>query len=318
MKLVVLDGFTLNPGDLSWDKFKQYGDLSVYDFTSLEDRVSRIGEAKHIFINKVKIDEALLKACPQIEYIGELATGFDNIDLDVCKRYGVTVTTVPGYGSQAVAQYAFGLLLELCQNNRCRIQDVRKGLWAESVSHWQKWTSEIISLEGKTLGIMGLGGIGKEMAKMAKGFGMKVIYYQRHENPELSELARYVDLKTLYSLSDVISLHMPLNEENYHILNEEAFLQMKENVMIINTARGALIDEKALLQALKNKKVYGVALDVLENEPISKTNPLLSYDNCLLTPHLAWGAKSAREKLLMTALENYESYLNGQTKNRLV
>lgn len=317
-KLVVLDGFTLNPGDLSWEGFEAMGDLTVYDFTSDEERFERVGEARHIFVNKVKVDEAFLKAFPKLEYIGELATGFDNIDLEACKRHGVTVTNVPGYGGQAVAQYAFGLLLELCHNNRNRIKDVRNDLWKVEIDYWKDWAGSVIELSGKTLGILGLGDIGHYMAMMAKGFGMKVIYHSRNKKSNAEGLADYVSLETLYQNADVISLHMPLNDENYHLLNDEAFGQMKEGVILINTARGALIDEGALVRALENQKVYAAGLDVLEHEPLTMDNPLLGFENCVITPHLAWGAKEARGRLLEIGLNNYKTYLEGKAENRLV
>lgn len=317
-KLVVLDGFTLNPGDLSWGGFKAYGELQVYDFTSDEERIPRVGTARHIFVNKVKIDEALLSACPQIEYIGELATGFDNIDIEACKRHNVTVTTVPGYGGQAVAQYAFGLLLELCHNNRNRIKDVRNDLWKVEIDYWQDWAGSVVALFGKTLGIIGFGDIGRYMAIMAKGFGMEVVYYSRSPKENAEGIARYVSLDELYQTSDVISLHTPLNKESYHLLDDEAFEKMKTGVIIINTARGALIDEKALVKALANKKVLGAGLDVVEVEPISLENPLLTFENCIITPHLAWGAKAARKRLIDIALNNYKTYLLGKATNQLV
>lgn len=317
-KLVVLDGFTLNPGDLSWEGFEAMGDLTVYDFTSDEERFERVGEARHIFVNKVKIDETFLAAFPKLEYIGELATGFDNIALEACKKHGVTVTNVPGYGGQAVAQYAFGLLLELCHNNRNRIKDVRNDLWKVEINYWKDWAGSVIELSGKTLGILGLGDIGRYMAIMAKGFGMKVIYYSRNKKPSADGLAEYVSLETLYKEADVISLHMPLNEENYHLLDDEAFGQMKEGVILINTARGALIDEGALVRALENQKVYAAGLDVLEHEPLTMDNPLMKFENCVITPHLAWGAKEARARLLKIGLNNYKTYLEGKAENRLV
>lgn len=317
-KLVILDGFTLNPGDLSWEGFEAMGDLTVYDFTSDEERFERVGEARHIFVNKVKVDEAFLSAFPRLEYIGELATGYDNIDLEACKRHGVTVTNVPGYGGQAVAQYAFGLLLELCHNNRNRIKDVRNDLWKVEIDYWKDWAGSVIELSGKTLGILGLGDIGSYMAEMAKGFGMKVVYYSRHKKPSAEGLADYVSLETLYEISDVISLHMPLNEENYHLLDDRAFSQMKDGVIIINTARGALIDEAALVRALESKKVLGAGLDVLEVEPPSKHNPLFQFENCVITPHLAWGAQAARARLIEIAIENYKTYLSGKPNNQLV
>lgn len=317
-KLVILDGFTLNPGDLSWAGFEAMGDLKVYDFTSDEEKFERVGEARHIFVNKVIIDESFLSAFPNLEYIGELATGYDNIDLEACKRHGVTVTNVPGYGGQAVAQYAFGLLLELCHNNRNRIQDVRNDLWPVEIDYWKDWAGSVIELAGKTLGILGFGDIGRYMAQMAKGFGMKVVYYSRNEKPSAEDLADYVSLERLYEMSDVISLHMPLNKENYHLLDDRAFSQMKDGVIIINTARGALIDEAALVRALESKKVLGAGLDVLEVEPPSKTNPLFQFENCVITPHLAWGAQAARARLIKIAIENYKTYLLGKPKNQLV
>ena len=317
MKIVVLDGYTLNPGDLSWDDIRQFGDLKVYDRTEFDSKeiLKNIGDAEIIFTNKTPLSKSVLNQVPHLKYIGVLATGFNNIDIETAKSHGITVTNVPTYGTQAVAQFTMALLLELCHHVGAHSDAVKQGEWTASPD-FCFWNSPLIELDGKTLGIIGFGKIGQATAQMAQAFGLNILAYNRSKNPDLeSETCKYVALDELFKLSDIISLHCPQTESTKGIINKANIDKMKDGVMIINTARGGLIVEEDLKTALNSEKVAGAAVDVVSTEPIEAENPLLDAKNCIITPHIAWAPKASRSRMMQTTVENLKSYLEGNPIN---
>lgn len=317
MKIVVLDGFALNPGDLSWDALNALGDVTIYDRTPKEDVLRRAEDADIIFTNKTLLKAPQLEALPKLKYIGVLATGYNIVDIEFAKTKGIIVTNVPTYGTKSVAQFVFAHLLEICHHVAEHAESVRQGKWNrnEDFSYWNK---PLIELDGKVMGIIGTGRIGIETAKIAHAFGMKVIAYAPRPNFDLEgEIFKYESLENLFKTSDVISLHCPLTDETRGMLNQDAFDQMKEGVIIINTSRGPLIDEDALLVALKSGKVYAAGLDVLAKEPPKEYNPLYAQTNCNITPHIAWAPREARQRLLMSAVENLKAFLDGNPINQV-
>jgi glycerate dehydrogenase len=314
MKIVVLDGYAENPGDLSWDGIGRFGELTVYDRTehgNIDEIAQRLGDAEIVLINKVPVDESVLDACPSIRYIGVLATGYNVVDVAECARRGITVTNVPDYGSQAVAQFAMGLLLEICHHIGHHDRAVHDGAW-QSAPDFCFWDYPLIELAGKTLGIVGLGRIGLCTAKMAAAMGMKVIASSPHETQEDIE---YVSLDELYRRADVISLHCPQRADTAGMINRESIAKMKDGVILINTSRGGLIAEQDLADALNSGKVSAAGLDVVGTEPIRSDNPLLGAKNCIITPHIAWAARASRQRLMDIAVENLEMYLKGTPIN---
>lgn len=309
MKIVILDGQTLNPGDLTWDHFYALGDVDYYENSTEDQVIERIGDAEIVVTNKIVIDEKIM-AATQIKYIGVTATGFNIVDTDAAKKRGIVVTNIPSYGTDAVAQHTFALLLELSNHVAVHDKAVKEGLWhrCDDFCFWQKPLTE---LAGKTIGIIGFGRIGQAVAKIASAFNMKVQIYSRQPH----EL--HVDLNTLFKTSDVISLHCPLTEETKHIINKEALDMMKPNAMIINTSRGPLIDEKALFDALKNHQINAAGIDVLDEEPPVSEHPLIHLENCVVTPHIAWAAKEARKRLMDTAVDNIKGFMNSAIINQV-
>lgn len=319
MKLVVLDGYTLNPGDLDWGILEAFGPLTVYPITEEEDIVARIGDADIVFTNKTPVTAETLDACPQIRYVGEMATGFDNLDLEALKARGIAVANVPDYGGIAVAQHTMALLLELANRTMWNHQRVLAGEWTgNTIPARGQWQMEMTELSGKTVGFVGFGTIAIYAARMARAFGMRTLGYSRTERPEGREVAEYVDLDTLLRESDVVSLHMPLNEGSRNIMNRETFAKMKKGAFLINTARGALVDEEALLEALDDGTVAGFATDVLVEEPFNVNHPLMGRDDVVLTPHIAWGPQATRARLLQICADNLQAFLDGTSLNRLV
>lgn len=305
MKIVVLDGYTLNPGDLSWETLEQMGEVTLYEYTKPEEILTRIGDAQIVLTNKTPITAETMQACPAMKYIGVLATGFNVVDVAAAKAAGIVVTNVPSYGTQAVAQYVFALLLELCHRVAHHNEAVQEGRWS-ACRDFCFWDYPMMELEGKTIGIVGYGRIGRATAQIAKAFGMRVLAYARHGgDPDI------VSLEQLFRESDVISLHCPLTAENEKMINRESIARMKDGVILINTARGALVDEIALREALESGKVKAAAVDVVSTEPIHTDNPLLGLDNCLITPHIAWANKESRQRLMDVAMENVQAYLDG-------
>ena len=317
MKIVVLDGYTLNPGDLSWERLEKLGDLTIYDRTAYNDQdiIAAIGDAEIIFTNKTPLPGEVLKKVPSVKYIGVLATGFNIVDIQTAKELGIVVTNVPGYSTTAVAQLTLALLLEMCHHVGDHSRAVKKGEWTRS-KDFCFWNFPLIELHGKTMGIIGFGQIGQATAKLAQAFGMNILATGSRKRPELeTETCKYTSLEELLRTSDVISLHCPLTEKTEGIINKNNIAKMKDGVMIINTARGPLVVEKDLKDALNNDKVAGAAVDVVSAEPIVKENELLKAKNIIITPHIAWAPKESRARLMNTAIVNLELFLQGNPVN---
>lgn len=319
MKIVVLDGYTLNPGDLSWDGLKELGDLTVHDRTEKISSaiVTAIGNAEIIFTNKTPLSEEVLKQVPTVKYIGVLATGYNIVDTAAAKTLGITVTNIPTYGTMAVAQMTFALILELCHHVGEHSRAVYNGEWS-NCPDFCFWNTPLIELSGKTLGVIGFGRIGQATAKIALAFGMNVVFTSNTKRAELEgENCTYLSLDELFAKSDIISLHCPLTESNTGIIKKENISKMKDGVLIINTSRGPLVNEPDLAEALNNGKIGGAALDVVSIEPIKRDNELLNAKNCIITPHIAWAPKASRERLMNTAVENLLLFLTGTPQNRV-
>ena len=311
MKIVILDGYTENPGDLSWDELAKLGELTVYDETPAEEILNRIGDAELVLTNKTPITAETIALKPNMRYVGVLATGYNVVDVAAAKEHGVVVANVPTYGTQAVAQYVFALLLEICHHVGHHNTEVQKGRWTNG-KHFCFWDYPLIELAGKTFGVIGYGRIGRAAAQLARAFGMKVVAFDPH-----SEGEEVVGLEELLKVSDVISLHCPLTSENTGLINRETIAMMKDGVILINTARGPLINENDLREALLSGKVQAAAVDVASVEPIRETNPLLGLDNCLITPHIAWAPKESRQRLMDVAVENVQAFLKGEPINNV-
>ena len=315
MKIVILDGKALNPGDLSYDGLKQFGEVTIYPRTDTEaETIDRIGDSEIVLVNKVPITEAVLEACPNIKLICVQATGYNIIDCKACAVRGIPVTNVPAYGTAAVAQFTMALILEMCHRIGLHNHSVHQGDWAKADSFCY-WLTPQMELAGKTLGIIGFGRIGQAVGRLAKAFGMKVITYNRSESEEGRKIADYVDLDTLFTRSDIISLHCPLFPETEKIINSSNIAKMKTGAMLVNTARGGLVDEEALVEALESGKLRYAAIDVVSQEPMNADNPLLKTRKCIITPHIAWAPVESRQRLMDCVEENIRAYLMGQPQN---
>ena len=315
MKIVVLDGYTLNPGDISWEGLEALGEVTVYDRTKPEEVVERIGDAEVVYTNKTPITRDTLDQCGNIRFIGVLATGYNIIDIEAAKEKGIPVSNIPTYGTAAVSQFAIALLLELCHHIGEHSDAVKNGEWTSNPD-WCFWKYPLVELAGKTMGIVGFGRIGQDTGKIAQALGMKVLAFDAYKRPELeSETCRYAGLDTLLAESDVISLHCPLFPDTEGIINKDTIAKMKTGVMIINDSRGPLIVEEDLRDALNSGKVAGAALDVVSTEPIKMDNPLLSAKNVILTPHIAWAPKESRQRLMDIAVENLQCFVDGTPQN---
>lgn len=315
MEIVVLDGVTLNPGDLSWAGLEALGRLRVYERTPPELVAERVRNAEIVFTNKTVLSRAHISQCRKLRFIGVLATGYNVVDIGAARDHGVDVCNIPTYGTMSVAQFAMALMLELCHRVGQHSEDVRAGNWARS-KDFCYWLSPLIELDGKTLGIIGFGRIGRAFARMAESLGMKVIFNDMVFDPNAeSETISFVPLERIYAESDFISLHCPLFDDNRGMINKVAIAMMKPGVMIINTARGPLINEGDLADALHEGRVAGAALDVLSTEPPLADNPLLHAPNCIVTPHIAWSTKEARQRIMRLAVENLASYRGGKPQN---
>lgn len=310
MKIVVLDGYTENPGDLSWEQLEALGELTVYDRTPIDKVIERIGDAEIVYTNKTPITRAVLEACPNVRFIGVLATGYNIVDCTAAKERGIPVTNVPTYGTASVSQFAIALLLEVCHHVAHHDRAVHEGRW-ESNPDWCFWDYPLIELAGKTMGIIGLGRIGQATARIAKALGMNVIAVDSAKTEAGAEVARYVELDTLLSQSDVIALHCPLFPETEGIINKNTIAKMKDGVIIINNSRGPLIVEQDLADALNSGKVYAAGLDVVSAEPIRGDNPLLKAKNCIITPHISWAPKESRMRIMDASAENLKAFLAG-------
>lgn len=311
MKIVILDGYVENPGDLSWEPLAQLGELTVYDRTAPADVIARIGDAPIVITNKTVITREIFDRCPAIRYVGVLATGYNVVDIAAAKKKGIVVTNVPAYSTQAMAQFTMALLLEICHHVGRHSDAVHAGKWS-ACQDFAFWDYPLIELAGKTIGIVGYGRIGQATAKAAQALGMKVIAYSRHGQGE-----PYVPLDELYARADVVSLHCPLTAENTGMINRETIAKMKDGVILLNTARGALINEHDLREALLSGKVYAAAADVAAVEPIPVDSPLLGLDNMIFTPHIAWACYETRQRLMDIAVDNVRQFLSGTPVNNV-
>ncbi|HJB34220.1 MAG TPA: D-2-hydroxyacid dehydrogenase, partial [Candidatus Blautia merdipullorum] len=313
------DGYTENPGDLSWDALRELGEVTVYDRTSYEESpliAERIGDAEIVVINKTPISKETIDKCGNIRLIAVLATGYNVVDYTYAKEKGIPVVNVPTYGTQIVGQYALGLLLEICSHYGHHDETVKAGKW-ENNADWCYWDYPMIELYGKTAGIIGLGRIGQATAKLLNALDMKVLAYDTFQSDAGKKLAEYVTLDELFARSDVIFLHCPLFPETEGIINKENIAKMKDGVILINNSRGQLVVEQDLADALNSGKVYAAGLDVVSTEPIKGDNPLLKAKNCIITPHISWAAQASRQRIMDITVENIRSFLNGKTVNQV-
>ncbi len=313
-KIVILDGYTENPGDLSWDGFRAFGEVTVYDRTAPEDTVSRLEGAEIALTNKTLITKEVLDACPELKYIGILATGTNVLDLEDCRRRGITVTNIPNYSTMSVAQMTFALLLEICQQAGRHNASVKQGDWS-ACADFSYTLTPLVELSGKTFGICGYGRIGHAAARIAKAFGMKVLVSSGHPDWSDGNVDGYVSREDLFHQADVVSLHCPLKEDTKGMINRESIDQMKDGAILLNTARGPLVDEEAVAEALNSGKLKAYGCDVVSQEPIQADNPLLACENAWITPHIAWAARECRERLMVIAVENVKAYLQGRPRN---
>jgi len=317
MKIVVLDGHTENPGDLSWEGFEKLGGLVVYPRipgNGKPDIIKAIGDAEIIITNKTPITADILESCPGVKYIGVLATGYNVVDTEAAKTKGVPVTNIPTYGTDAVGQFVFALLLEICHRVGHHDRAVKEGRWTSSID-FCFWDYPLIELAGKTMGIVGFGRIGQTTGRIAKAMGMNVLAYDAYQTAAGAGIADYVGLDELYARSDVVSFHCPLTLETKGMLDKNAIAKMKDGVIIINTSRGPLVVEQDLADALNAGKVYAAGVDVVSVEPIKADNPLLAAKNCVITPHIAWASKESRQRLMDIAVNNLESWMAGAPVN---
>jgi len=311
MKIVVLDGYTLNPGDLSWDQFNELGEIKVYDRTAPEDILSRIGDAEIVFTNKTVITREVIEAKPNIRFIGVLAAGYNVVDVEAARDNGISVTNTPGYGSKGVAQMVFAHLLEITNNVALHSNTVKDGKWSdcEDFCYWER---PIIDLNNKTMGIIGYGNIGREVGAIARAFGMELIIHDKYAEDADAE---NVELDVLFKRSDVISLHCPLFPETKEIIRKENIDKMKDGMILVNTSRGPLVNEKELVEAVRGGKIYAAGVDVLESEPPLKENILVGGKGVNVTPHIAWASKDSRVNLMNIAFNNLKAFTRGEHQN---
>jgi len=314
MKIVVLDGYTENPGDLSWDGFKEFGELTVYDRTPAEKIIERIGDAQIIITNKTPLSKETIDACAAIKYIGVLATGYNVVDCEAAKAKGIPVTNIPTYGTDAVGQFAIALLLEICHQIGHHDRAVKEGRW-EKNPDFCFWDYPLIELSGKTIGLIGFGRIGQVTGRVAKALGMKVLACDEQTSDSGKAIADYVSFDELLAASDVVSLHCPLFPSTQGIINRNTIAKMKDGVIILNNSRGPLIVEQDLADALNSGKVYYAAVDVVSSEPIKGDNPLLKAKNCIITPHISWAPKESRQRLMEIAVNNLAAFIGGNPVN---
>lgn len=317
MKIIILDGYTLNPGDLSWADLEKLGEVTVYDRTTYDNEtiITVIGDADAVFTNKTPLPREVLESAKSLKFVGVLATGFNVVDIVAAKELNMIVSNVPSYSTTSVAQMTLALILELCHHVGDHDRAVKNGEWSNS-KDFCFWNSPLIELSGKTIGIIGFGRIGQAAGKLAEAFGMRILASGSRKRPELeTETCQYTDLDTLLKESDVISLHCPLTESTEGIINTANIEKMKEGVMIINTSRGPLVVEEDLKEALDTNRVAGAAIDVASVEPILKDNVLLSAKNCIITPHIAWAPKESRMRLMNTAVNNLKAFKEGSPIN---
>ncbi|PJJ84718.1 D-2-hydroxyacid dehydrogenase [Mucilaginibacter auburnensis] len=315
MKIVVLDGYTLNPGDISWDSLMQMGDVTIYDRTPVEQVVERAKDAEAILTNKAKVTKEHIDKLPALKYIGILATGYNIIDIEAAKQRGIIVSNAPGYSTASVAQLVFAFLLEMALHVQKHSDSAKRGDWVKSAD-FSYWNSPLIELAGKTIGIIGFGEIGQRVADIASAFGMNVIAHSRTQRNQ-SHRANFawVDLDELLTTADVVSIHCPLTQQTKGLINKESLKKMKSTALLVNTSRGPIIVDQDLADALNNGVIAGAGIDVLSVEPPPTDNPLLSAKNCLVTPHIAWATKEARLRLLEIVVSNLNAFIKGRPVN---
>ena len=317
MKIVVIDGYVENPGDLSWEGFEKLGEFTVYDRCPLDDEdeaIRRIGDADALIANKTPITKKIIDACPNLKYIGVMATGYNVVDYRTARERGIPVTNIPSYGTAAVGQFAIALLLEICHHIGHHDRAVKEGRWEKSAD-WCFWDYPLIELAGKTLGIIGFGRIGQTSGRIARALGMEVLANDEAQTEAGAKIAAYVSRDEIYARSDVISLHCPLFPATEGMINRESIARMKDGVIIINNSRGQLIVEQDLADALNSGKVYAAGVDVVSSEPIKGDNPLLKAKNCIITPHISWAPKESRGRLMEIAVNNLRAFIDGEPVN---
>lgn len=315
MKIVVLDGYTLNPGDLSWKDLRDKGDVVIYDRTPVEQVVERAQGAEILFTNKTPINQQALNSLPALKYIGVLATGYNVVNTEVARQKGIIVTNVPGYGTSSVVQFTFALLLELCLHVQRHSDSVMEGKWSRSTD-FCFWDYPLLELSGKTIGIIGFGSIGQSVGDVAAAFGMNILATSRHRTDQSHRKNfQWAQLPELLKESDVVSIHCPLTEETKGLINKDTLQQMKRSAFLINTSRGPIIVDEDVANALNNGTIAGAGLDVLTTEPPPKDNPLFTAKNCIITPHIAWATKEARTRLMNVAVNNLAAFLAGSPVN---
>lgn len=324
MKIVILDGHALNPGDLSYDVFKEFGEVTYYERTSPEQTLERIIDADIVFLNKVNLTREILSQCKNLKYIGVFATGYNVVDIAAARDFGIVVTNIPSYSTMAVSQSVFALLMEFYNVVYLHSKAVMDGEWISS-KDFCFWKVPLTELYQKKIGLVGFGSIGQRVARIASSFGMQVSVYTRSSQKiaDYNKAARddekvtEVSLDELLKTSDIVSLHCPLTDENQKMINEETLSKIKHGAILINTARGGLVDERAVRKALEEKVLSGYACDVISEEPMKKDSPLLNAPNCIITPHIAWAAKETRIRLLNIAVENLRGFLNEKIVNQV-
>ena len=317
MKIVNLDSYALNPGDLDWSPLKELGDCTFYDRTPVNDDneiLKRIGDAEIVLTNKTPLDEHVISTAPNLKYIGVTATGYNVIDTEAATKANIPVTNIPTYGTDAVAQFTFALLLEITSHVGLHNQLVHDGRWSNNPD-FTFWAKSLMELQGKTLGLIGFGSIAKKVAEIGHAFSMNIIFYNHRPKTDLPNYVKQVGLEELYQQSDIISLHVPQTPETTEMINQEAISQMKDGVILINTARGGLISEKDVADALNDGKIAAAGVDVVQKEPIPTDSPLLSAKNCYITPHIAWAPRETRNRLLGIVVDNLQAFLNGEKLN---
>lgn len=314
MKIVQLEGNAVNPGDLSWEILNQFGDVTIYQCTAPEEAAQRIGDAQIVLINKTPITAELLDQCPSVRLICVQATGYNVVDCEAARARGVIVCNVPAYGTNAVAQFTFSLLLELCNQVGHHNRLVHEGRWCECPS-FCFWDTPQMELAGKTIGMIGFGRIGRAVGRIANAFGMKVLAYNRSRCPEGEGIGQYVDLDTVLKNSDIVSLHCPLTPETTGIINANTIAKMKDGAILLNTARGPLLNEADVAEALRSGKLRSAAVDVVSQEPMVRDNPLLTAPNCIITPHMAWAPAESRQRIIDCTVSSIKGYLSGNPVN---
>lgn len=317
MKIVVLDAYTLNPGERRWEELEELGEVIVHDRTSPQDVVRRAEDADVVLTNKTILDRFVLDLLPKLKYIGVLATGYNVVDLDVARRRGIVVTNIPAYSTPSVAQMAIAHLLNITQRIGHYANEVHNGVWSAQPDFCY-WNTPLVELAGKKMGIVGFGNTGQVTARIAEALGMEILVYTSEPKKMLPKKYQKVALDSLFSMSDVVSLHCPLTPENKEMVNSYRLSLMKQGAILINTSRGGLIDEKALEQALLSGRLLGAGLDVLSSEPASVGNPLLKLKNCFITPHIAWATRESRTRLMNQAVKNLKAWMEGNTINNVL